>query len=211
MKNWSADEHITTGRTFQNKTPCSLCLSLSPLIALYLILFTNSTLLDLLLIKPSPPAEEPLSESWCRPNLTSCVFLPRFLILAHNSTHLIAAISFYKINIKKNKNLQVNLYLWSRYKKQHFNTQDKTRDETFPRLLPSSSYSEGAFSSSSIFQSDALHHKLQTEFSREGAHVFQSLTARASGRVVFPSSDSWAVALTVPAGSCLGGNTCILC
>lgn len=30
------------------------------------------------------------------------------------------------------------------------------------------------------------------------------------GRVVFSYSDSWAVALTVPAGTCLGGKTCIL-
>lgn len=72
-------------------------------------------------------------------------------------------------------------------------------------------YSEGALDISSILEWQAsitsfrVLHRGSTCFSVPG-----SPGGRIGGRVVFPSSDSWAVVSILPAGTRLGGKTCIL-
>lgn len=166
-------------------------------------------LLELLQVKPMSR-----SSRWHRPNLPS-VFTPT---TPSDPGSLFCTLSLplslvIKQTLKK-RILQVNLHLWSRYKKQRFfflffcfYTQNKTpwRDVSTPTPLLLS-YSEGAFSLSSVFRVTGSTRK-QSPAERE--HMF--LRSRQPGRrVVLPSSDSWAVALTVPAGTCLGGETCIL-
>lgn len=82
--------------------------------------------------------------------------------------HSVVIPSCYKTNIK-NWNLQVNLHLWSQYKKRFFNsfyfflraTRIKLLEETFPRPL---------FCSSHIVRVRLVYTPVSSESSREEAH-----------------------------------------
>lgn len=139
-------------------------------------------LLELLQVKPMSR-----SSRWHRPNLPS-VFTPT---TPSDPGSLFCTLSLplslvIKQTLKK-RILQVNLHLWSRYKKQRFfflffcfYTQNKTpwRDVSTPTPLLLS-YSEGAFSLSSVFRVTGSTRK-QSPAERE--HMF--LRSRQPGRRV---------------------------
>lgn len=168
-------------------------------------------LLELLQVKPMSR-----SSRWHRPNLPS-VFTPT---TPSDPGSLFCTLSLplslvIKQTLKK-RILQVNLHLWSRYKKQRFfffsfvfTRRIKLHDEMSPRLLLSSSRIvrvRSVYPLSSEWQAPP-----ENRVQQRGSTCFWGPGSPGGGwRVVLPSSDSWAVALTVPAGTCLGGETCIL-
>lgn len=116
FENELSDEHTTTGRTLQNKTPCWILVTY----------FTGGA-------GGSVPCF-----TCSRTNRSATTHISVFshttkFILLHTTAFILC----YKTNIKKNRNLQVSLCLWSQYKKQHFfffffRRRIKLHDEMFP-------------------------------------------------------------------------------
>lgn len=162
----------TTGRTFQNKTPCAVS-------------FRFKFYLVALQVEP-----ELISDLCYLPSL--------LLILLHCSA---LCHSRYLV-IKKPRNLKINQHLWRQYIKKKsfffffFTHRIKLHDETFPRLLRSSSR----------ILRVRLVHPLSSERQAPAEREHMFFSPRQPGRrAAFPSFESWFVA-----GTCLGGETCIL-